>query len=101
MVGTTSIVEGVIAGFLTPIIPKIGGYPMESSLIELHRFISQNAVSVASNLRGLRHGNLALPITAENYMEQMEYSFVPPHNPVDYPPTMGTSQEQALRTEQF
>ena len=31
----------------------------------------------------------------------MGYAFVPPHNPGDYPPTMGNSQEQALGTEHF
>ena len=31
----------------------------------------------------------------------MGFAFVPPHNPVNYLPTMGTTQEQPLRTEKF
>ena len=27
--------------------------------------------------------------------------FVTPHDPIDHPPTMGTAQEQELRTESF
>ena len=42
-----------------------------------------NAASVASNLRGGRHGHLALTITAEDYMEQTGFAFVPPHNSGD------------------
>ena len=34
-------------------------------------------------------------------MAQTGYAFVPPHNPRNYPLTMGTAQEQALRTETF
>ena len=58
-------------------------------------------MSVASNLVGGRHGNLALTMTKEEYLSQTGYAFVPPHNPVNYPPTMGTAQEQALRTKRF
>ena len=31
----------------------------------------------------------------------MGYAFVPPHNPGNYPPKMGTAREQALRTKRF
>ena len=34
-------------------------------------------------------------------MEQTGYAFVPPQKPGNYPPMMGTSQEQALRTKIF
>ena len=34
-------------------------------------------------------------------MAQKGYTFVPLHNPGDYPPTMGTAQYQALRTKRF
>ena len=34
-------------------------------------------------------------------MVHMGYTFVPPHNTSDYPPMMGTAQEQALGTKQF
>ena len=34
-------------------------------------------------------------------MEQTGYAFVPPQNLGKYPPTMGTTQEQALRTKRF
>ena len=56
-------------------------------------------MSVVSNLGGGRHGYLMISMTAEDYMEYMGYEFAPPHNPGDYPPTMGNAQEQALRTE--
>ena len=34
-------------------------------------------------------------------MAHMGYVFVPPHNPDDYPPTMGNTQEQAPVTKRF
>ena len=34
-------------------------------------------------------------------MEQIGFAFVPPHNPGDYPQSMGSAQEQALGTEKF
>ena len=63
--------------------------------------ISGNAASVASNLGGGRHGNIALTMTDKYYMEQTRFSFVPPHNPGKYPQSMGSAQEQALGTENF
>ena len=56
---------------------------------------------MVSNLKGGRHGHLALFMTAEDYMEQTGFAFLPPHNPVDYPRVMGSAQEQALGTENF
>ena len=38
-------------------------------------------------------------ITAEEYMEQTGFAFVLPHNPGDYPQSMGSAQYQALGTE--
>ena len=92
MAETTSSVKRVLADFSTPIIPNIVGDPMIEVLIELHCLISINMASVASNLRGGRNGHLALTMTAEYYMAQTGYEFVPPHNPVNYPPTMGNVQ---------
>ena len=34
-------------------------------------------------------------------MEQTGFSFVPPHNPDNYPQSTGIAQEQALGTENF
>ena len=51
---------------------------------------------MVSNLVGGQHGYLALNMTAREYMEQTDYAFVPPHNPGNHPPKMGTSQEQFL-----
>ena len=34
-------------------------------------------------------------------MAHTGYKFVPPNNPGDYPPKMGTAQEQPLRTKRF
>ena len=56
------------AYFPTPILPKIVGEPTREALIDLHRIISGNAASAASNLRGGRHGHLALMMTAEDYL---------------------------------
>ena len=63
--------------------------------------VSINEVYVAPNLIIVHHGHLALTITAKEYTAQTVYPFVPPHNPGNYPPTTGTSQEQPLRTEKF
>ena len=101
MLGETNSIEGVLMEFLTPILPKIGGDPTREALINLHQLISGNAASMVSNLVGGHHRHLALTMTAEEYMEQTGYTFVPPHNPGNYPPMMGTAQEQVLRTKRF
>ena len=71
MAGETSSVEGVLADFLKPILPKIYEEPTREGLIDLHRLISGNTASVASNLGGGRHGHLTLTMTADEYMEQI------------------------------
>ena len=92
MAGATSSVEGVLADFTTPILPKIGGEPTREGLIKIHQLRSEIVASVASNLGGGRHGNLVLMIMAEEYMEQIGTAFVLPHNPCDYPQSMGSPQ---------
>ena len=54
-----------------------------------------------SNLRGGQHGHLTLTTISKEYAAQMGFSFVPPHNPGNYQPTMGNSKEQDLGTEKF
>ena len=83
MVGATSSADVVLADFLIPILPKIGGEPTREGLIDINQLISGNAASVVSNLRGVQYGHLALTMTAEKYMEQTPFAFVPPHNPDD------------------
>ena len=101
MAGTTSSIEEVLAEFPTKIIHKIGRETKREALIELYLLISGNAASVASNLGGSWHGHLTLTTIMDYYTSKTGYAFVPPHNPRNYPPTMGTAQEQALRTERF
>ena len=93
MTGATSSVEGVLSDFPTPIHPKIDGEPTREGLIKIHLLISGNVVSVASNLQGIRHRHLALTMTAKEYMEYTGFAFAPPHNPGDYPQSMGSAQE--------
>ena len=40
-------------------------------------------------------------MTAKEYMEQTGFTFVPSHNPSNYPQSIGTAQEQALENEKF
>ena len=101
MAGATTRFEGVFTGLLTPIIPKIGGEPTREGLVELHQLVSGNVASVLPNLGGGRHRYLTLPITSEDYKSQTGFSFVLPHNPGNYPPTIGNSQDQTLGTENF
>ena len=101
MAGATSSVKGVLADFLTPIITKIFGEPTRGGLIKIHQTISLNAASFKDNLIRGRHGHLALTMDAEDYLEQTGHMFAPPYNPGDYPPTMGTEQEQTLWTNIF
>ena len=101
MAGPEISVEGGLAYFLMPILPNIDGEPTRERLIDLHLLISGNAVSVASNLGGGQHGHLGLTMIAQAYTEHTGYKFVPPHNPLNYPPMMGTSQEQELITKSF
>ena len=56
---------------------------------------------MTSNLVGGRHGHFVLMITAEEYMEHSVFMFVLLHNIGDYSQSMGSAQEQALRTENF
>ena len=97
MAGATSSVDEFLADFPTLIIPNISIEPTREGLIEIHRLISGNVASMVSNLGGGQHGHLALTMTAEKYMEQTGFAFVPPHNPVNYPQSMGSAQEQAPR----
>ena len=101
MLGATRSNKVVLADFPTPILPKICGEPTRELLINIHISISRIAASTASNLRGGRHRHLMLKMVSEEYMEQTGYAFLLPHNPGNYPPTMGTAQKQALRTESF
>ena len=54
-----------------------------------------------SNLRGGRHGHLALTMTDEDHRAHTGFAFVPPHNPGNYPQITENAQEQALGTENF
>ena len=54
MEGSTSNIKGVLADFLTPLLPKIIIEPSRDVLIELHQLLSSNAASFASNLGGGR-----------------------------------------------
>ena len=40
-------------------------------------------------------------MTSAEYTAYTGFTFLPPHNPGNYPSTMGTAQEQALRIEKF
>ena len=75
------------------ILPKIVGEPTRESLIDIHRLISGNVASMVLNLGGGRHIHLTITMTAEDYLEQMGHAFIPPHNPGNHPPMMGTTQE--------
>ena len=101
MAGTTSSAEGFLKDLPLPLLTKISGEPTIEALIKLYRIIRGNAASVASNLRGGRHGHMALTMATKDYTEQTGYAFVPLHNTGNYPATMGTAQEQALETERF
>ena len=101
MVGATSSIEGVLADFLTPILPNIGREPTREGPINLQQLISGNAASMSPNLGGGRHRHLALTMTSKYYASQGGFAFVPLHNLGNYPPTMGNNQDQALRTEKF
>ena len=97
ILGETSRVEGVLADFPAPILPKIGGELTIEPLKDLHILVSGNVASVESNLGGGEHGHLTLTITAEKYLAQMGYKFLPPHNPGNYPPTIGNRPRTSAR----
>ena len=91
MAGGTRSVKGFLVYLLTPILSKIIRETTIEDLIDLHQVISGNTASMASNLGGGRHGHPALMMTAEKYMEQTGYTFVPPNNPNNYPQTTVTA----------
>ena len=99
--GTVNSVRGVLTDFLTPILTNIVVELTRVSIINIHWLISGNATFVASNLGGGRNGHLTINMTAEDYLAQMVHIFVTTNNPRDYPKTMGTAQEQALRTKRL
>ena len=98
MIGKTSSVKGVLAYFSTPIIPNIDRYLTREGLIDIHQFIRGNVASMVSNLGGGRHGQLVLTLTDVEYKEEKVCAFVMPHNPGNYPQSMGSAQEQALES---
>ena len=67
MAGATTSVEGFLADFLTPILPKIGGEPTREGLTKLQRLVSGNAVSLSLNLGEGRQRHLTLKITSKDY----------------------------------
>ena len=101
MVRTANSVKVVCAEFRTPILLKIAGELTQEYLIKIHWLISGSRISLASNLRGGRNGHLVLNMTAEDYLEQMVYTFLPSHNRGYYPPKLWTAIEQALGTERL
>ena len=101
MAGSTISVKGFLADFLTPILPKIYGELSREVLIDLHQLIIGNVASMVLNLGGGRHIHLALTMTDDEYRVQTGFAFVPPHNSGKYPQSMGSAQEQALRTKTF
>ena len=66
MAGATTSVKVVLTEFPTPILPRIDREHTREGLVNLHQLISGNAASVLSNLRGCRHGHLALTITSKD-----------------------------------
>ena len=101
MVGTENSVKGVLTDLSMRILHKIIREPTRDDLIKIHLLISVNSTSVAPNIGGCQHSHLSLTITVEDYLDQMWHSFIPPHNPKNYPPMMEITQEQALGTETF
>ena len=99
MLGASTSVERVLSDFLTLLLLKIGKELTIEWLIKIHQLVSGNAALVLSNLRGGRHGHLALTMISKKYASHRDSSFVPLHNPKHYPPTMGNAQDQALKTE--
>ena len=81
LAGATSNVEGFLADFLTPILPKIDREPTREEMINLHILISGNAASVESNLGGGRHRHLALTMMSKEYRAHTGFAFLRPHNP--------------------
>ena len=101
MLGETSTAEGVLADFLTPMLPNIGGEPTIEALIKLHMLISRNVASMIYDLRGGLHRHLTLTMTVYYYIVQKGYTFLSYHNHGNYPTTIGTNQEKYLRTKRF
>ena len=101
MVGATSSIEGVLADFLTPILPNIDVKPTIEGLVNTHQLIRGDVELVSSNLGGGQHGHLALTMTSKDYSAWTGFVFVPPQNLVYYPPNTENAQDQALGTEKF
>ena len=80
MAGATISIKGVLDYFPKPLFPKIDGEATIEVLIYLHQLISGNSAPVVLNLVGGQHRHVSLLMTAEEYMEQAGFAFVPPHN---------------------
>ena len=80
MAGKPFSVKGLLADFLISILPKVGEERTREGLINLHRLVSGNTASMASNLGGGRRGYLALTIKSAEYTAHIGFTFMPPHN---------------------
>ena len=87
--------------FPTPIITKIPEEPTRELLINLHHILKSNTASVASNFDRGSHVHPPLTMVADNYLAHMRHKLVPPFNPDNYPPNLGTLREQVLGMERF
>ena len=67
MVGVTISIEGVLADFLKPILPKISVEPTSEGLIKIHQLINGNTESKSSKLRGGGHRIFTLTMINEDY----------------------------------
>ena len=61
----TRSAERVLEGFLTLILPNIGGEQTREGLIDIHRLVSGNEVTVVLKFGGGRHQHLAITMTLE------------------------------------
>ena len=101
MVGIANSIKGVLSDFLTSILPTIFRETIREALIKIHLLIIGNLSYVTSNLGLGRNGHPMLTMNMEEYLAQTAHVFVPPYNPVYYPPKMGTAQEKALGEKRF
>ena len=68
-----------------PTIPIIFIEPTSKQLIQVHKKLCYNAVSVTSNLISIFHDHLELFMSHENYLSQIYHTFIEMHNLLNYP----------------
>ena len=82
---TSISVQQITSNCPNPNLPIIIGEPNHDQLIQMHKKLCANVVSVSSKIGSVQHINLSNFMYHEYYRALNDHAFVAPHNHGDYP----------------